>query len=349
MHRESVKPTGQTPTHTTFMVIRNGHKNDLTTPNQVTTRQHHRVQQMPSIHQESVKSTGQTPTFTGYGHNNDLTRPRQTPQARILTTTERPHREMNKFPVLPLPPLAGAAAFKTHKPRVVTGRVPLQPPAPASAPAPAPARLRLPQLVIGRIAPVNRSSERNLASSKKKQPCKDQPQKPVRLLAVADFPPVSESVRALMCRIADQQHSERQRAAVKGSVPRRAAVKGSVPRRAAVKGCVPRRAAVKGCLPRAQCEFQDPEMTPGDLIDCAKYVGNFNFNVWRKVRRSVSYRTHTWDVDVEDNTSWMVGVATESVQIKGTNGLPSGVWCIGHVSQILWSLTSHYLDLRNLQ
>ena len=233
--RESVEFTGQTPTHTTpLMVIRNVHKNDLTTPNQVTNRQHHRVQ-MPSIHRESVKPTGQTPTFTGYGHNNDLTRPNQTPQARILTTTKRPHCEMNKSPVLTLPPLAGAAAFKTHKPRVVTGRAPLRPPAPAApaaAPTPAPATpapARLPQLVTGRIALVNRSSVRKLVSeekqsplrpiqkksgSKKKQPCKDQPQKPVRLLAVADFPPVSESVRAVMCRIADEQHSERQRAAL---------------------------------------------------------------------------------------------------------------------------------------
>lgn len=31
----------------------------------------------------------------------------------------------------------------------------------------------------------------------------------------------------------------------------------------------------------------------------------------------------------------MVGVAIESVQRKGTNGLPSGVWCIGHDGEIL--------------
>lgn len=146
----------------------------------------------------------------------------------------------------------------------------------------------------------------------------------------------------------------------------------------------------KDTLMRAQCEFQDPEMTPGDLIDTAKYMGNFKLNVWRKVRRSISYSpvvldpntanfhlavsddlisvwhefemsyeeipnnlerfdgcpcvlgsvgfstgTHTWDVDVENNASWMVGVATESVQRKGTNGLPSGVWCIGLEGDIL--------------
>ncbi|KAK7117547.1 hypothetical protein R3I94_022940 [Phoxinus phoxinus] len=146
----------------------------------------------------------------------------------------------------------------------------------------------------------------------------------------------------------------------------------------------------KDTMMRAQCEFQGPERTPGELIDSAKYVGNLNLNVWRKVRRSVSYSpvvldpntanldlivstdlrsvrfhyddcydkfpnnlerfdhcpcvlgsvgfstgTHTWAVEVEDNTSWMVGVATESVQRKGTNGLPSGVWCIGHEGENL--------------
>lgn len=229
MHRESVKPTGHTPTHTTLMVIGNGHNNDLTTPNQITIRQHHRVQQMPSINRESVKPTGQTHSLMviGKGNTNGLTRPNQTTQARILTTTERPHWEMNKSPVLILPPLAGTAAFKAHNPRLVTARAPLRHPPPAAA--------SLPQPVTRRIAPVNRSSVGKPASaekqspvrliqknsgSKKKQPCKDQPQKPVRLLTVADFPPVSESVRAVMCRIADQQHSERQRAAVTGSVPR---------------------------------------------------------------------------------------------------------------------------------
>uniref|UniRef100_A0A672QWZ6 Tripartite motif containing 35-40 n=1 Tax=Sinocyclocheilus grahami TaxID=75366 RepID=A0A672QWZ6_SINGR len=51
----------------------------------------------------------------------------------------------------------------------------------------------------------------------------------------------------------------------------------------------------------------------------------------------VGYSTgkHTWDVDVEENTSWMVGVAVESVQRKGTNGLPSGIWCIGHDGEVL--------------
>lgn len=51
----------------------------------------------------------------------------------------------------------------------------------------------------------------------------------------------------------------------------------------------------------------------------------------------VGYSTgkHTWDVDVEENTSWMVGVAVESVQRRGTSGLPSGVWCIGLDGEVL--------------
>lgn len=43
----------------------------------------------------------------------------------------------------------------------------------------------------------------------------------------------------------------------------------------------------------------------------------------------------TGDVEVEHNSSWMVGVATESVQRKGTNCLSSGVWCIGLKDEIL--------------
>jgi len=236
IRRESVKPTGHTPSHTmpcnrrefvrptghtpTLMVIGNGRDNDLTTPNQITIRQHRRVLKMPStLKEESVKPTGPTPMFMVTGIRNGLTRPHQTPHA----PTERPDGKMKKSPFPTLPPLVGTDAFKTHNPRV-KARAPQGHPSGASDPLP-------PQRVTGQLPHVNRSSVGKQASaqkqspvrpiqkktaSKKKQPHKDQPQMPVRLLPVADFPPVSESVRAVMLRIAKQQHLERQRAAVTG-------------------------------------------------------------------------------------------------------------------------------------
>lgn len=52
---------------------------------------------------------------------------------------------------------------------------------------------------------------------------------------------------------------------------------------------------------------------------------------------SVGYSTgtHSWDVEVKDNSHWMVGVTTESVQRKGTFGLPSDIWVLGFESQVL--------------
>uniref|UniRef100_A0A9J7Y2R8 Tripartite motif containing 35-40 n=1 Tax=Cyprinus carpio carpio TaxID=630221 RepID=A0A9J7Y2R8_CYPCA len=150
----------------------------------------------------------------------------------------------------------------------------------------------------------------------------------------------------------------------------------------------------KETLKRAQCKFQAPEITSGDLLDSAKYLGNFELNVWKKMRNRFSYSPvvldlntachqlsactnlttisnhedlmeedgqeclplnrerfadcpcvlgyvgystgkHTWDVDVEENTSWMVGVAVESVQRRGTNGLPRGIWCMGLDGDVL--------------
>ncbi|KTG07249.1 hypothetical protein cypCar_00014830 [Cyprinus carpio] len=150
----------------------------------------------------------------------------------------------------------------------------------------------------------------------------------------------------------------------------------------------------KETLKRAQCKFQAPEITSGDLLDSAKYLGNFELNVWKKMRNRFSYSPvvldlntachqlsactnlttisnhedlmeedgqeclplnrerfadcpcvlgyvgystgkHTWDVDVEENTSWMVGVAVESVQRRGTSGLPRGIWCMGLDGDVL--------------
>ncbi|XP_057186488.1 E3 ubiquitin-protein ligase TRIM35-like [Triplophysa rosa] len=153
----------------------------------------------------------------------------------------------------------------------------------------------------------------------------------------------------------------------------------------------------KDTLKRLKYTPQDPEVSLGELIDHAKYIGNLKFNVLSKIRESVPYSpvvldpktvncqlklsddltdvwnpnmfldvseywtivplptnlerfqhypcvlgsvgystgTHSWDVDVSDNSFWMVGVTTESVQRKGTFGLPSDIWTIGFESETL--------------
>ncbi|XP_030648364.1 zinc-binding protein A33-like [Chanos chanos] len=49
--------------------------------------------------------------------------------------------------------------------------------------------------------------------------------------------------------------------------------------------------------------------------------------------------THCWDVDVENNALWYVGVATESDQRKG-DAVWSGIWRVWYVSQNYWSWSS---------
>lgn len=209
-------------------------------------RQRHRMPlQLQSVRRESVKPTVQTPTHIslmviGNEHKVGLNRPNQTTQARILTnvTTERSHSAVPK-----LPPLVFTAAVKTDNTRL-TARAPLRQPAAAADLPPPVARRIIPVLrshvekpETRRVIPVPRSrvekpvrAEKQSpmrqihknSGCKKKEPCKDKPKIPVRLLAVADFPPVSESVRALlMSNLAAQQRSARQRPPVT-TVPRRA-------------------------------------------------------------------------------------------------------------------------------
>ncbi|CAB1336044.1 unnamed protein product, partial [Coregonus sp. 'balchen'] len=94
----------------------------------------------------------------------------------------------------------------------------------------------------------------------------------------------------------------------------------------------------KDTVKRTQWTLPDPERVSGALIDVAKHLGNLQFRVWEKMQEiaqdskylrgiiSFNSGTHSWDIDVGENTFWDLGVITEIVQRKGESGLWDGSW-----------------------
>ncbi|XP_017558559.1 nuclear factor 7, brain-like [Pygocentrus nattereri] len=56
--------------------------------------------------------------------------------------------------------------------------------------------------------------------------------------------------------------------------------------------------------------------------------------------------THCWDVEVGDNTVWLLGVMTESAQKKGVIFSSSGVWCVYYINGNYKALSSPQPDTR---
>ncbi|XP_030648363.1 zinc-binding protein A33-like isoform X3 [Chanos chanos] len=73
-------------------------------------------------------------------------------------------------------------------------------------------------------------------------------------------------------------------------------------------------------------EKQQLPDNPERFSPCVFVLGSEGFNSG----------THYWDVDVENNALWYVGVATESNQRKGT-GVHGGIWRVGYSSGRYWS------------
>lgn len=227
LRRESVKPTVQTPTHISLMVIGNEHKIGLNRPNQTTQarvltnvtteRSHSAVPNLPplvstaAVKTDKIRVTARAPLRQPAA---DLPQP----VARRIIPVLRSHVEKPETRrVIPVPRSRVEKPVRAEKQspvrQILKNTVRTENKSPVRQIQKKPARAE-------RQSPV-RQVHKN-SGCKKKEPCKDKPKMPVRLLAVADFPPVSESVRALlMSNLAAQQRLARQRPPVT-TVPRRA-------------------------------------------------------------------------------------------------------------------------------
>ncbi|KAM4569996.1 E3 ubiquitin-protein ligase TRIM35 [Odontesthes bonariensis] len=151
----------------------------------------------------------------------------------------------------------------------------------------------------------------------------------------------------------------------------------------------------KSALARANYPAVDVIMTPGALIDVAKYVGSLTFQVWQKMHKIAKYTPvtldpntaapwlilsddltsvhdsnekqrlpniperfdpdtavlgrealtsgqHAWEVNVGDNTAWVVGVAKESVKRKEkvSSVLNNGYLCVYFYHKMYFAGTS---------
>lgn len=226
VRRECVKPTVQTPTHISLMVIGNEHHIGLNRPNQrtltkvTTERPRSTVPNLPPlVFTAAVKKDNHRVTARAPLRQPAAAADLPQPVARRVIPVLRSHVEKTETRrVIPVPRISLVEKPETRwavpqtslveKPK--THRVM---PVPRTSLVEKPARAE-------KQSPVSQITLQKNSGCKKKEPCKDKPQMPVRLLAVADFPPVSESVRALlMSNLAAQQRSARQRPGWSNSAP----------------------------------------------------------------------------------------------------------------------------------
>ncbi|XP_048056080.1 nuclear factor 7, brain-like isoform X2 [Megalobrama amblycephala] len=86
-------------------------------------------------------------------------------------------------------------------------------------------------------------------------------------------------------------------------------------------------------MERVQSLQSDPQMASGALIHVSSYLGNLQFRVWKKMQDIVQYKgfnsgAHCWDVEVDERSSWSLGVTTASKRRKGRVFFNADVWSV---------------------